>query len=279
MVHLTNSLRYVLTRRCLGAWGTLPAVCLAPLFPALHLSSPSTQLPPSPCHPPSHDHCRFPSSPSLKDSAGLQHFSLMADPPEQGCSLLVPHAPRLQHQELCVSQTLTLTRPAQALGHFSTPRKPLLPGPASRDVYTTMVMSCAEELGAGLHDGAGEATALLEQGEARFGHVRCGGLLSPGSHFLLFDRSYGKRNRCLPGDKGTGPSLLLRAPFRARMLTLLRPTAGHPGGTSPCVLHGCPQAGHRHRDPGLEMPPTALGRCSSSNDGGTGKRVACCQRP
>lgn len=55
-----------------------------------------------------------------------------------------------------------------------------------------MVMSCAEELGAGLHDGAGEATALLEQGEARFGHVWCRGLLASGSHFLLFDRSYGR---------------------------------------------------------------------------------------
>lgn len=80
-------------------------------------------------------------------------------------------------------------------------------------------MSRAEELGAGLHDGAGEATALLEQGEASFGHVRRGGLLPPGSHFLLFDRSYRKRNQ-LPGDKSTGPRLLLRAPFRAKMLTL-----------------------------------------------------------
>lgn len=30
---------------------------------------------------------------------------------------------------------------------------------------------------------------------------------------------------------------------------------------------------HRHRDPELEMPPTTQGSCSSSNDGGTGKRV------
>lgn len=126
-------------------------------------------------------------------------------PSEQGWSLVVPHAPHLQHQELCVSQTPALTHPRQALGCFNTPRKPLLPGPPSRDVDTTMVMSCAEELGAGLHDGAGEATALLEQGEACFGHVWCRCLLPPGSHFLLFDRSYGKRNRCLPGDESTGP--------------------------------------------------------------------------
>lgn len=40
-----------------------------------------------------------------------------------------------------------VTSPAQAHGHVSTPRKPLLPSPASRDVYATMVLSCAEELG------------------------------------------------------------------------------------------------------------------------------------
>lgn len=136
-------------------------------------------------------------------------------------------------------QTSTFTHPIQALGRFSPPRKPLLPGPASRDVYATMVMSCAEELRAALHDGAGEAAALLEQGEARFGHVRRRGLLCSGSHFLLFDRSYRKRNRCLPGDRGTDPLLLLSASFRAKALTLLRPTAGyellHPGG-SMCAL-------------------------------------------
>lgn len=182
-----------------------------------------------------------------------------------------------------MSQTLTLTHPAQALGRFVSPRKPLLLGPASWEVYTTMVMSCAEELGAGLHDGAGEATALLEQGEARFGHVWCGGLLSPGSHFLLFDRSYGKRNRCLPGDKGTGPLLLLRAPFRARMLTLLRPTAGHellhPVGTSPCVLLGCPQAGTGTGTLGWKCLPLHWGGVPAATMEARGMRVACHQRP
>lgn len=39
-----------------------------------------------------------------------------------------------------------VTSPAQAHGHVSTSRKPLLPSPASWDVYATMVLSCAEEL-------------------------------------------------------------------------------------------------------------------------------------
>lgn len=55
--------------------------------------------------------------------------------------------------------------------------------------------------GSALHDGAGEATALLEQGQACLGHVGSGGLLSPRCHLLLPDRSCGQRNPGLPGDR------------------------------------------------------------------------------
>jgi len=179
--------------------------CPPSLFPPISIPSSSSQPQTMP----------FSFQPLSQISVGPRHFSPTAAPQRRAAAWwsLTPHP--------CSTGSCACPRHQCSLGHFSTPRKPLLPDPASRDVYTTLVMSCAEELGASLHDGAGEATALLEQREARFGHVRCGGLLSPGSHFLLFDRSYGKRNSCLPGDKGTGPSLLLRAPFPVKMLTLL----------------------------------------------------------
>lgn len=139
-----SSLLYVPTRRCLGAWSTLLAVCLAPLLPALCLSSPSTQLHPLVLLPATTAAVSLPA-PLPRPSAAPACLP-DGSSSEQGCSPVSPHAPRLQHQEPCVSQALMLTHRAPALGRSSTPRKPLLPSPASQDVHPTMVMSCAEEL-------------------------------------------------------------------------------------------------------------------------------------
>lgn len=70
-------------------------------------------------------------------------------------------------------------------------REPLSPSPGGKHYHGHVLCRGA---GDWLHDGAGEATALLEQREACLGHIWGGGLLPSGSHFLLFDRSYGERH-------------------------------------------------------------------------------------
>lgn len=91
-------------RRSRGAWGTQ---CAWP-----RSSLPSISLPPS--HNSLHPLVLLPATTtaaSLPDPfSGLSGAPVLfsnGSPPEQGCSLVVPHAPRLQHQELCVSQTPT----------------------------------------------------------------------------------------------------------------------------------------------------------------------------
>lgn len=123
----------------------------------------------------------------LSGLSGALMLLLGDHPMEQGCSLVAPHTLLLLCQDtMCPTYQHQPTQPA--LGSFGTPRNSLSQGPAHYRGHVP-----CRGAGSWLHDGAGEATALLEQGEARFGHVWCRGLLPPGSHFLLSDRSYGER--------------------------------------------------------------------------------------